>query len=297
MNDQPDTDDLFPGSRGESPRPDDLTPTLIEGELRIRDIDLAQRLGFSKPAKIRELIARHIGALTALGELPTVGTTHASNGRTFESYYLNRKQAIFVIAKSETPEATDVTIEIIERFDAYERGFRGPIPGQPSLTSEDRSAVGGIMKRVAANQIKPLFQMLEMLKQEVAAIKAAPPPLAVAAEGGACQDHWTMKRILMAQGIGPKGRGRLVHQCTASLRKWCIVTERSGAVHLTTNEEGEERYTFDPSVVENWLLIWGTDIIDAHKTKRGAFNVARMRRASAALEKHANALEAEGRIA
>jgi phage antirepressor YoqD-like protein len=129
MNAQPNITGLFRPSESKMSNaeindsgPELLTPTLVEGELRIRDIDLTQRLGFSKPAKIRELIARHRVALCALGELPAVGTTHASNGRTFDAYYLNRKQAIFITAKSETAEATDTTIEIIERFDAFERG-------------------------------------------------------------------------------------------------------------------------------------------------------------------------------
>lgn len=94
----------------------------VEGEPRIRDLDLAERLGFAKPAKIRELIARHEFALLALGLLPTVGTTHVSNGRTFDAYFLNRKQAIYITTKSETSEATEITIEVIERFDAYDRG-------------------------------------------------------------------------------------------------------------------------------------------------------------------------------
>jgi hypothetical protein len=45
---------------------------------------------------------------------------------TATEYYLNRKQATFLTAKSETAEATEITIEIIERFDAYERGMMPP---------------------------------------------------------------------------------------------------------------------------------------------------------------------------
>jgi hypothetical protein len=37
--------------------------------------------------------------------------------------YLNRKQAIFLTAKSETPDATEITIEIIQRFDAPGAGY------------------------------------------------------------------------------------------------------------------------------------------------------------------------------
>ena len=92
----------------------------IEGEPRILDTDLAERLGFAKGTKIRELIKRHATSLEVLGPLPTVG--RVINGGSATEFYLNRKQAIFITAKSETPAATDITIEIIERFDAYERG-------------------------------------------------------------------------------------------------------------------------------------------------------------------------------
>lgn len=115
------------------PEPNSTALTLVahEGEPRVRDTDLAARLGFAKPAKIRELIARHGGALTLLGLLPTVGTTHAANGRTFDAFFLNKKQAIFITAKSETPTATEITIEIIEKFDAYERGLISAAPATP----------------------------------------------------------------------------------------------------------------------------------------------------------------------
>ncbi|NUB05800.1 hypothetical protein FW320_06370 [Azospirillum sp. Vi22] len=103
--------------------PDILIPITMEGETRIRDLDLAARLGFDRPRKIKELIERHMSALLKMGVCPTVGRTSGpQGGRPTEDFYLNRKQAIFITAKSETAEATDITIEIIEKFDAYERG-------------------------------------------------------------------------------------------------------------------------------------------------------------------------------
>lgn len=123
-------------------------------------------------------------------------------------YYLNRQQAIFITAKSQTAQATDTTIEIIGRFDAYGRGFRGLAPEQPALTPDDRSDVCGIITPVVASQLRPLFQMLEMLKQEIAAIKAAPEP----GERGACRNYWPKKEIVKEAGIGPAGRQELVHR-------------------------------------------------------------------------------------
>lgn len=107
-----------------------ITPSMREGELRILDTELGKRLGFSKPVKIRELIKRHLLSLKQMGTVPTVGTV--KRGQEATEYYLNRKQAIFITAKSETADATDITIEIIERFDAYERGEVKPAIAAPS---------------------------------------------------------------------------------------------------------------------------------------------------------------------
>jgi hypothetical protein len=94
----------------------------VGGEPRILDLDLASRLGFAEPRAIRKLIKRHLPSLDRLGVRATVSRTpNAKGGAPTEEHYLNRKQAIFVTGKSETPTATEITIEIIERFDAYER--------------------------------------------------------------------------------------------------------------------------------------------------------------------------------
>src|SRR3954470_2385266 len=94
----------------------------IDGEPRIRDLDLAARLGFAQERDIRKLIARHRGALCALG--PIVERQEVvGKGQRVATAYLNRKQAIFVTARSDTPIAIDITIEIVERFDAYEKGL------------------------------------------------------------------------------------------------------------------------------------------------------------------------------
>ncbi|MCB4862399.1 Rha family transcriptional regulator [Sphingobium sp. PNB] len=110
-----------------------LTPALIDGEFRILDTDLAKRLGFERPRDIRKLITRWKPELERMGICAMVSQNHASGrGRPTMEYYLNRKQAIFITAKSETPEATDITIEIIHRFDEYEVG-RASIAQQSRL--------------------------------------------------------------------------------------------------------------------------------------------------------------------
>lgn len=128
------------GGNGNGP----LEPTNINGELRIRDLDLAARLGFSDLHEIRRLISRHGEALAALGVSVTVPeTSGVKGGRPGKASYLNRKQAIFITAKSETAEATDITIEIIEKFDAYERGaVKAP---DPMAVLNDPAAMRGLL--------------------------------------------------------------------------------------------------------------------------------------------------------
>ncbi|MFG1421739.1 Rha family transcriptional regulator [Roseixanthobacter liquoris] len=103
------------------PRPV-LEIQLRDGEPRVFDLDLANRLGFGRARNIRPLIERHIAALDQLG--PRCAVQRVVNGGEASEFYLTRKQAIFITAKSETAEATEITIEIIERFDEYERGVR-----------------------------------------------------------------------------------------------------------------------------------------------------------------------------
>lgn len=49
-----------------------INPVLIENELRILDIDLAQRLGFERPRNIRKLINRYLNELDEMGTRATV---------------------------------------------------------------------------------------------------------------------------------------------------------------------------------------------------------------------------------
>lgn len=135
-----------------------ITPSMHKGELRIRDTDLAARLGFAAPDQIRKLIKRHEVNLLKMGVSSTVEETSGSKGgRPGTAYYLNRKQAIFITAKSETAEATDITIEIIERFDAYERG-EVPTPALPKTYAEALLEAGRLAQQLEVSQERAKLQ-------------------------------------------------------------------------------------------------------------------------------------------
>ncbi|MCP5197561.1 MAG: hypothetical protein H6974_12390 [Gammaproteobacteria bacterium] len=113
-----------------------LTP--INGEPRIHDLLLAERLGFSQTLDIRKIIKRHEAKLLKFGVLATVAKTSGDQGgRPTTEFYLNQKQAIFICMKSETEKALDVQVEIVHVFDAYLNGRSNPEPQPRSIRSRD----------------------------------------------------------------------------------------------------------------------------------------------------------------
>lgn len=119
-----------------------LTP--IEGEPRIHDLALAERLGFDQSRDIRKLIKRNEPKLLKFGICATVARIHEGAGRPTDEYYLNQKQAIFICMKSETEKAFDVQIEIVRVFDAYLSGDFHLSPPNPAFRPEKtRKALPG----------------------------------------------------------------------------------------------------------------------------------------------------------
>lgn len=114
-----------------------ITPIQMDGELRILDVNLADRLGFAQPRDIRKLIKRYGAELDRMGRRATVARRPETGGHPTIETYLNKKQAIFITAKSETPEATDITIEIIHKFDAYEQGISPSVVAAASPRPRD----------------------------------------------------------------------------------------------------------------------------------------------------------------
>lgn len=109
-----------------------LTP--IENEPRIRDIDLAERLGFDRSRDIRKIIKRNEAKLLNFGGCATVA--HVVEGNETTEYYLNQKQAIFICMKSETERAIDVQMEIVHAFDAYLKGELTPRASTDSFATQ-----------------------------------------------------------------------------------------------------------------------------------------------------------------
>ncbi len=99
-----------------------------DDEPRVRDIDLAERLGYERPRKIRDLIERMVVArkLSNIHQCPTVGRWPGQIAAVpITEYFLTESQALKVAAKSETEPADALLDEMIAVYVAARRGGAG----------------------------------------------------------------------------------------------------------------------------------------------------------------------------
>ena len=116
-----------------------ITLTMLDGELRVYDLDLAERLGFEQPRDIRKLIKRNMDKLLKFGVCATVAQTSGElGGRPTFAYYPNQKQSLWLCMKSETDRAFDVQADIIRVYDAYLNGDLKPTATELTLVSQPR---------------------------------------------------------------------------------------------------------------------------------------------------------------
>jgi hypothetical protein len=96
----------------------DLMP-LVErfGEVRARDIDLGQFLGYGRPDSIRKLIKRHEAHLNDFGPLlHDVAMVEIGSGalKKVDEFWLNREQAIYLTTQAGTPKARALTVLVVK---------------------------------------------------------------------------------------------------------------------------------------------------------------------------------------
>ncbi len=105
---------------------------IINDEPRIADFVLAKSIGFSRERDIRPLIERNLDVLSNFGSI----ARHVSRlGKTKQEatvYHLNEKQALYIIAKSNTPTAAEMTVAMVEVFHAYRHGHLQPTQPMPA---------------------------------------------------------------------------------------------------------------------------------------------------------------------
>jgi hypothetical protein len=107
----------------------DLTIQEFDGEPRMRDLDIAEALGFERVRDIRKLIQRYAERLARFGQVvcATVAQTSAG-GRPASVFWLNEQQSLYICTRSQTARAEDVIAEMISVFTAYRHGRLTPPP-------------------------------------------------------------------------------------------------------------------------------------------------------------------------
>lgn len=104
--------------------------TTVNHEPRIMDLRLGEALGFAVPRMIRKLIRRHLATLQAFGEVCAMWNKPTERGgRPGRTYWLNKRQALFITAKSDTERAAHVTVRMVEVFDEVTSGATGAVSG------------------------------------------------------------------------------------------------------------------------------------------------------------------------
>lgn len=113
---------------------------------RVLDVELARKLGFSRPRDIRKLIERLTkeGELSGISQRATVARKNLS-GNIIETpvteYWLTLEEALFVTAKSETRTANEILRAVIKVF----------LSAREAVESEVRQRVGYVARLLLAD--------------------------------------------------------------------------------------------------------------------------------------------------
>jgi hypothetical protein len=128
----------------------------IDGEPRVLDLTLAERLQFARPRSIRRLIERNTAELESYGPIAT--RRSAYHKELFDEFWLNEGQALLVCLLSRTDKAAEVRHALIQVFTAWRRGQLVP-SGQPGdLTRTQRKAIASKAWALASEESQRSFQ-------------------------------------------------------------------------------------------------------------------------------------------
>jgi len=140
-----------------------------EGEPRIRDLDLGERLGFDRPRDVRKLVARMVdaGKLNDVDQRATVARGEgAVAAQPVTEYWLTEAQALKVAARSETDIADALLDEMIHVFMLARRG---ELPASAPEYASARAALPDLAARAVSEGDWSLVR-------DLAGILAGPAP-------------------------------------------------------------------------------------------------------------------------
>jgi hypothetical protein len=105
----------------------------FDGEPRMRDIDIAEALGFEHVHGFRKLIRRCKERLAEFGEVFTDSlSVNTGRGRPRLDYWLNEHQTFYICTQSKTENAFAITRQIINLFVDWRNGRLQDLPKQLS---------------------------------------------------------------------------------------------------------------------------------------------------------------------
>lgn len=260
------TDDVHPAPApfvAGSPPPDsppkaanDLVPAYqfglseIDGEPRVRDLDLAERLGFSRPRAIRQIVERNRPEIVGLGSLAT--QRGKSRGQEFTEYHLNEEQALLVAVLSNAPHAAAVRAMLIRTFVSYRRGQIGGLDerGLELLRRTDGIA------RMLSHKVTEIEKALPALRAELLTALIESDPRVVATTFKPALD------VLEERGVPARGRRGFSQRVSSRLRRYSLDRQ----IPMRSSHE-TKRWLFHVDAISGWMTLEGDALIRDHIDK------------------------------
>jgi len=109
--------------------------------LMIPDITLAESLGFNHQRELRKLVSRHRNPIQKLGKLEEYLEDSNRPGRKASGYLLNLEQAFYVITKSDTAVADELTMLMVLIVAAFMRGSLIPADFDTMVTIQKQQRI------------------------------------------------------------------------------------------------------------------------------------------------------------
>jgi hypothetical protein len=135
----------------------------MDGAWRIGHVTLARIMKMGHPKKLAERIARHLEWLNKINRLPTVGNRPEGGGREWDEYWLDEPQCLYLLAKSDMPDANDLTVHVVRVFHRVTRGEMSLAPRMEIRALE--IAAQQIVAPILAEQRKFHFDVLSRMDQ------------------------------------------------------------------------------------------------------------------------------------
>lgn len=192
----------------------DIELRIVEGEARVIDTDIGERLGFARPDMIRQLIRRNLAEVEMHGRLSRSVTNPGSlGGRPSEAFFLNEGQALAVAVLSRAEKAAEVRCMLIKVFQAWRNGS---LPAFGADMQEMLRRDDGIL-RMLAGKVTHLERVLEDMHSELVHVRGAP----IAATFDLA-DTITAFDVIGMAGVKPGDRARgTANMVTSRLRDFC----------------------------------------------------------------------------